>query len=471
MKSNALRVILLLASLALAALALAGCNSRAAFPYDQSLCGNGRIDDNEPCDLIMPGDYWQFHSDLCHNRPQYAGGPTHCTSSCEPNYEFCIDRADCNAFQASGCDSGKSCYFFPESRATGCAAPGGRPPGDRCDDSSQCQPLSMCVDQPMHGKICSLLCDRNAPQCPGGTPCLTGDDFPPPMGYCEHLALECDPITNNMCVYPANCYFFLYLETKVQCAPTADSPSREGQGCGSSDQCYPTLTCINGDCRQLCNTGTECAPGHQCFEGLGFLDYGVCPLGKSCDPVTGAGCRGWLDCNFSEDATGDRFCGQVGQKGEHMYCESRQDCRPGFFCTGLQDENLSQNCHRLCNEQNLCMGGDVCAFFNNEFLPGVCVIPRLCDVLENTGCDPPFTCTIVNDHGNTACMLPGPAQPGEPCNLLRSCVSGQFCDNQGGGNRVCRHTCNRINTIECPTGGNCTQMPWNPELPNVGICK
>ncbi len=456
--------------LALAALAQAGCDSRASFPYDQSLCGNERLDDNEPCDFDKTHNQFLFNGPLCHNAEGFVGGTPACRD-CQIVHEgYCIPYSDCNAFQSSGCDNEKYCYFFPESKATGCAAPGGHAPGDRCDDSSQCQPMSLCVDQPGLGKICSLICDRNDPHCPGNTPCQTNNDFPTPLGYCEHLALECDPITNNRCLSSA-CYFFQHLEPQVQCAPTADSPSREGQDCGSSDQCLPTLTCIEGDCRQLCNIGTPCAPGHTCSEGLGFLDYGVCPEGKSCDPVTGSGCRGWLDCNFADTGTVDRFCGPTGQAPKHSFCEFHGDCQPGLFCTGLQDENQSRNCHPLCNAENQCMGGDVCALYSDEFLPGVCVIPRSCNVLENTGCDPPFECTIVNDHGDLACLLPDNAHKGDPCSLLWSCAPGLFCDNQGNGNRVCREICDVNSTMICNDGTACTHMPWTTTLPQVGVCK
>jgi len=463
-------VTLLVVLPALAALALAGCNSRASLPYDQSLCGNERLDPNEPCDYVKPGEYWQFNTDLCHNRPQYAGGPTHCTSSCEPNYEFCIDRAECNAFQASGCVNGKSCYFFPESHSTGCAAPGGRPPGDRCDDSSQCQPLSMCMENADRGKICSLVCDRNAPQCPGGTHCVAKADFPTPLGYCEHLALTCDPITNDRCEEPAACYFSYFGDPQIQCLAPLGEDYTEGQACVLSNHCMPTLTCIHDGCRVLCNLGAECAPGHTCSESLEFLNYGVCPQGKSCDPVTGDGCRGELACVFSNFPDGNRFCRHPGPLSEGTPCTTTGECGQGLFCSPITSMEWTPTCTPLCSGRKTCLNGKICALSSSDFLPGLCVLPSSCNVLEND-CPTPFFCTIVNDLGDTACVNPGPAQPGEPCDLFRPCVAGQFCDNQGEGNRVCRHTCNLVNTISCPTGGICTDMHWDTGLPDVGVCK
>ena len=185
--------------------------------------------------------------------------------------------------------------------------------------------------------------------------------------------------------------------------------------------------------------------------------------------MTDYGCRGDLACQFSEFSDGNRYCRHPGEVPEGGYCNSDERCAPGLFCSALQSMDGIEVCTPLCSGRKTCLNGNICALESSEFLPGLCVIAQACNPLEND-CPSPSFCTIVNDHGDTACVNPGPAQPGEPCDLFRPCVAAQFCDNQGEGNRICRHLCNSINT-ECPTGGFCTEMSWDPVLPDIGVCR
>jgi len=447
---------------------LSGCNSHASFPYDQSLCGNGQLDPVEACDMDEEHGDLRYNGPSCHDLEGYAGGTPGCVDCRLIHEGYCIPKKPCNAFQSTECPDGAACYFFPESQATGCAPWGGHAPGENCDDSSSCQPMSLCIDVQQKGKICVLMCDRSGPFCPGNTACLNAD-LPYPMGYCEPLELECDPITNNRCIGPEACYFFQELDPQVQCTYRSGNDAVEGEGCGSSEQCLPTLTCVNEQCRVLCNTGAECAPGQPCNEGLGFLDYGVCPVGKSCDPVTGDGCRGGvLACAFGDQYDGNRYCRLPGEVPEGGYCNSDDRCAPGLFCSALQSPDGTEICTPLCSGRKTCLDGKICALGSSDFLPGLCVVPASCSILSND-CPDARVCTIVNSVGETACVNPGPAQANEPCGLYQACGPGLFCDDLGNGNRACRYLCDRYNPPNCPQGGNCAEMFW--EWDQVGVCK
>jgi len=458
---------LLIPLAALLVLVAAGCNSHASFPYDQELCGNGRLDPGEPCDLHSDG-YFVFSGDPRCQDMGHAGGPVLCSGSCTFDFTSCLPTVECNPIDpADPRCPGKTCIFFSESLKTACGPDGELPPGPPCDDSSQCMPASTCVDVPDRGRICSPLCDV-------GTSCMDGQacvdvGWPYDLGYCPPSNLECDPLSNKGCYEFGACYFFGNLEPTVQCTDTSPTPSYEGMGCGSSDQCYPTFTCLGNSCRRLCELGTECIPGVGCDNAnFDFLSYGVCPVRLSCDPVTNQGCPENLSCLFTGSDDGARYCSEHLNNAEGDSCERFADCGPGLHCTDLFETVAGSVCTRYCNEFNPCTD-KICAFYNNPLLPGLCVWESVCNPLTPfSDCQLPLACAIVGDLGQAACVRPGFQQKGAPCSLLTPCAEGLYCDNAGNGLRVCRNLC-YLPPGECPDGSTCAEMFW--PLDSVGVCK
>jgi len=451
-------------------LAVAGCNSSASFPYDQSLCGNEALDDNEPCDFDAQGNPMFSGAKLCHNLDGFAGGPVSCNSNCQINFSGCYPIANCSPYAGSGCNNDAlTCHFFPESMATACTPQGALPIGSFCDDSSQCMDQLMCVADPQGERFCASLCDVGT-GCAGDTQCVDAG-FPSPMGYCPRPQAECDPINNQMCSNPTACYFFPNLVLRVQCIEPGANHAGEGEGCGSSEQCNPTLTCYNGLCRRLCNFGVDCGNGELCDNvGLGFLDYGVCPMGQAgCDPVSGTGCALGTDfCFFNENNDGNTVCAQSEMKPEGDNCNYVNECSPGMVCESFMSEEF-KTCNQLCRIDFPCPAGLSCGFATGD-LPGVCFIEDSCSPLVEGTCGGGTVCTILNDQGEVACLGPGTTAASGPCDLFHLCEVGHFCDNAGSNQRVCRKVCN-IQAPDCGSMGNCEPMPWNPVLPFVGICK
>ncbi|MBU1413338.1 hypothetical protein KKC22_17650, partial [Myxococcota bacterium] len=359
-------------------LAVAGCNSSASFPYDQSLCGNEALDDNEPCDFDAQGNPMFSGAKLCHNLDGFAGGPVSCNSNCQINFSGCYPITNCSPYSGEGCnDDALTCHFYPESMETACTPHRSLPIGSFCDDSSQCMDQLMCVADPQGERFCASLCDVGT-GCAGDTQCVDAG-FPSPMGYCPRPQAACDPINNQMCADPTACYFFQNLEPRVQCTEPGASHSTEGEGCSTSQECNPTLTCFEDVCRRLCNLNTDCENGDFCQDvGLGFLDYGVCPTGQpGCDPVFGTGCPlGDEFCFFNSNNDGSTECAQSEWMPQGDPCGFNYECSPRMVCAMYMNDGL-QFCRHLCNDGYPCDTGLSCGFATG-FLPGVCFGEEAC---------------------------------------------------------------------------------------------
>ncbi|MBU1410889.1 hypothetical protein KKC22_05165, partial [Myxococcota bacterium] len=319
-------------------------------------------------------------------------------------------------------------------------------------------------------RFCASLCDVGT-GCAGDTQCVDAG-FPSPMGYCPRPQAACDPINNQQCSDPAACYFFQYLEPRVQCTEPGANHAGEGEGCVSSEQCNPTLTCFEGLCRRLCNFGVECDSGELCDNvGLGFLDYGVCPMGQAgCNPVSGDGCDNAAEsCFFNSNNDGNTECAQSEMKPQGDTCGFNYECSPGMVCAMYMNDGL-QTCRSLCNDFNPCDAGLSCGFATG-FLPGVCFVEDACSPIDPQTCAGGHVCTLLNDQGKVACLAPGSDTVGEPCDLFHLCQAGYACDNAGSGERVCRKICDRRSPDCAGAGTICEEMPWEADLPFVGICK
>jgi hypothetical protein len=163
-------------------------------------------------------------------------------------------------------------------------------------------------------------------------------------------------------------------------------------GCKANQDCYPVaghLACSptgTGVRNSVCSSGTDCAPGLLCANGL-CLKYcqdgnpngqcaGVCytasgaPYGKCfslCDPLDPTSCQEGgtsgapgsgtgQGCSALAFPSGSRFaCGKAGTGQAGASCGTTTPCAPGFGCNGTQ-------CVRYCdaNAATPCPGGKQC---------------------------------------------------------------------------------------------------------------
>jgi hypothetical protein len=329
--------------------------------------------------------------------------------------------------------------------------------------------LLVCAEDPDVGNFCATLCDVGN-ECVDGQLCVDAG-YPEPMGYCPPTQVACDPVANQQCGASEACYYFNNLEPRVQCTAPGANHAGEGEGCASSEQCNPTLTCFEGTCLRLCHLNLECDNGDLCEDmGFGFLDYGVCPPGPgACNPVSGDGCdNAAMSCYFNPENDGTRACFDSGINNVGQDCGDHFECAPGLVCTDYDFSGVT-TCQALCNDIAPCDATHACGFATG-FLPGVCLKEESCDPFIPETCSGSLTCTILNDLGEVACIQPGVRGFGEDCDLFRPCAAGYGCDNAGSGNRVCRRVCNTEAPDCLGEGTICQPMNW-PALPNVGICK
>jgi hypothetical protein len=82
----------------------------------------------------------------------------------------------------------------------------------------------------------------------------------------------------------------------------------------------------------------------------------------------------------------------------------------------------------------------------------------------------PRGCYVVNDGGDTGCLLPiDSIQDAQRCDLDVECAPGLTCHLEGGPS-FCRHFCGGPGSVACPPGEPCG--PFSATIPSttIGVC-
>jgi hypothetical protein len=134
--------------------------------------------------------------------------------------------------------------------------------------------------------------------------------------------------------------------------------------CTGYNQCDPGMSCIAGNCLQLCNKTGDC-PSGACVNitsgtpPSNIPGYLVCF--EDCDPISPSSTCGAGACNF--DASNDTVCTTAGTGTGAGGCSSTTpfSCAPGYVC--ITTSTSTNECAKWCRVgvSSDCTGGTLCS--------------------------------------------------------------------------------------------------------------
>jgi len=275
------------------------------------------------------------------------------------------------------------------------------PPDERaaCSVEADCTGEEQCVELPDSGRLCTLVCDADAP-CPAGQACVDEGGVLSCVELIESRGL------GQLCVSDREC------ASGACVGPDEFDEFFCAALCALDDECPEEEFCFLADHRRVClrplfpqiSAGAACARGPRecesraCVKVLATDDTGVCVDG--CEPDVG--CDGARNC--VELPGGAHACIEYAVDGES--CESALVCEH-LRC--LTDDDDSQLCTRTCTGDEACLDGWVC---------------------------------IPTQAGDDACMpiREGAGAAGASCASKRDCLSGQ-CAGFGEFGTLCADPC------------------------------
>ena len=424
------------------------CNDDCTINYDActkaDFCGNGRLDKDEACDLLLfSGD----KTTCTEWDSKYTSGNVSCNKDCTINYKACVAGThQCGDGVISGtevCDGTKflgrktSCNtLFPELYSAGkvkCS--------DTCTyDTSEC--IAWCGNGSVNGKV-GEVCDHSA----------EGDKFPTGSNTCEKVVgsgstgiLKCAPncksIDTSGCSIDASCG-----NDKIDNGEECDGSLIPGNktSCSDWDETYTAgqVTC-NANCTlnyQLCQSAGSCGngtlDGDEVCDGTKFLnnktschtlfpdlyEKGQVTCTDSCEYDTSA-CLSWCGngsvngkvgevCDHSAD--GDKFptssntCEKVVGQGSTGTLACSNDCKTIITAGCTQGAFCGDG---ILNNQESCDGSmfldnkTTCAAWDSKYTSG--------EVLCDTLCGIDFSHCLPNKTNSGDTDVPGQPEPGNP---------------------------------------------------------
>ncbi|KAG7130715.1 hypothetical protein HYQ45_010512 [Verticillium longisporum] len=355
------------------------------------------------------------------------------------------------------------------------------------------------------GSVCTILTGDTGtctpevpntctPDCPTGTTCIAGQCLP------------------QVCTLPELTRFTMKRQVQADCP--------DGFTCtavtGNTGTCTPT---VPATCSPACSTGTTCV-GTLCVPQSCTVSVGIprakrqiqgdCPEGFECDVIaggvgtcqpvtqpancgdTGGPCTGGLICvdidvgGISADVCIlPRFCAPVLNTG----CDAGETCRlqvggggltacvadtppPGLTCSPACDSTetctapISGTGPNTCEPNTItpancgdtggpCTGGLICVDADvGGISADICILPRLCIPIGNTGCDVGETCRLQLGGGSLTACVPNTPPAGLTC--TPACDSTETCTApvSGTGPNTCEPNAAAANCGD--TGGPCT---------------
>jgi cysteine-rich repeat protein len=288
------------------------------------LCGNGALEEGEPCD-----DGNTANGDCCSSTCQFEAAASTCNdgSVCTSN-DACDGAGVCVGGSSLDCDDGNICTTDTCDSSAGC---GHTDNTDVCDDGNACTFSDSCS-----GGTCGGL----TVTCDDGNACTT--DSCDPASGCVHTnnTAACDD--GNACTSGDTC-------GGGTCQGGAAVTCDDGNVC-TTDSCDSATGCVYTNNTAACDDGNACTSddtcgGGGCHGGLTITcnDDNACTT-DSCDPASGcvytnntAACDDGNACT-----TGDTCGGGTCDGGATVTCEDDNECttdtcNPG---TGCQHEAI-----------------------------------------------------------------------------------------------------------------------------------
>lgn len=150
-------------------------------------------------------------------------------------------------------------------------------------------------------------------------------------------------------------------------------------------------------------------------------------------------------CQVTTNSEGERLamCVPGGTGVDSDPCVKSADCAAGYACVG--DKNAGVCRSYCCIDPEACGDGTYCGVLPARdpgqsdpdalFLLPVCIPAVDCELLPSAGttnrCADGLMCAIVRADGTTACVIPGVAGDGEPCEAVEPgqspCAEGFVC--------------------------------------------
>ncbi len=347
-----------------------------------------------------------------------AEGP-HCGQSCNGGND-CPEDYDCYELQGGGTPQ---CVPFNQH----CKNVGGNiPVGTFCFDHSTCA-SGYCLVLP-ESAVCTQQCNAVAGTgCPQGMGCVGNDQ----QGICYPKG---DVPIGGDCESPSDCQTIL-------CIGIGQGKGVCTQKCTSDAQCPGSLSCAGGFCVEAgnkafgedCDTSLDCASFY-CPQFLGYCSdqcesNADCPPGIQCE-LGFAGSVGYCDA------------GATGEVGDTCG-PGAKECVQGLFCFYLTAEATLGKCEEKCDARyDNCSGGKFCEWVYQDWSQKVVGVCR-------------------NDNGGGG--------PGAACGGSSLCRPDLVCADTDGLGPACRHDCNAVNTLGCPSGHTCVALNL-PDDPKLGAC-
>ncbi|KAL9941911.1 hypothetical protein ACHAO5_008500, partial [Verticillium nonalfalfae] len=363
------------------------------------------------------------------------------------------------------CGTGTTCVgtvCVPQSCTVSVAIPrakrqvqGDCPEGFECDSIvggvGTCQP----VTQPTN-------CGDTGGPCTGGLICVDVDVGGISADVCI-LPQFCVPVLNTGCDAGETCRLQVGGGGLTACVPDTPTGLTCTPACGSTETCTAPIsgtgpnTCEPNNTPANCgDTGGPCSGGLICVDvDVGGISADVCILPQFCVPVLNTGCDAGETCRLQVGGGGLTACVPDTPTGLTCTpaCGSTETCTAPISGTGpntCEPNNTPANCGDTggpCDSGLICVDADV-----GGISADICILPRVCIPIGNTGCDVGETCRLQIGGGSlTACV------PNTPVGLTctPACGSTETCTApvSGTGPNTCEPNTAPVNCGD--TGGPC----------------
>jgi hypothetical protein len=206
----------------------------------------------------------------------------------------------------------------------------------------------------------------------------------------------------------------------------------------------------------------------------GASDAGrVC--GGSCDPLVTHACGAGMRCTFTHGTT---LCAPatdagLGRAGDP--CQAEDACGPGLACFATMTGSPGQCVPVCCPWASSCSAsqrcrGDGTLIDAQATAWGRCLPPLACDLAHpDRTCAAREGCYIVDQMGDTECLIAGNVPGGGACGAPSDCTPGYTC--AGLTARTCVQICFLASTAPhqgCGATSHCEAQSYSPA--GTGIC-
>ncbi|KAG7107023.1 hypothetical protein HYQ44_013589 [Verticillium longisporum] len=429
-----------------------------------------------------------------HNGQWYNfGRPSSCgDKSCGPNSfccgNTCLPLGGGSEFEGcgSGCSNGEFCYR-DSCRPIYIGQPGGGPDGEYVFDcpcgDTVCGLDEVCIG----GAVCVDLTPGNPGSCgsygacPPSFICLKDTCVPGGGGGGDGEPGVCNPTCANdeRCVDGA----CVLLSQPGRCDPACEGDDSCLNGsCTVSVGIPRAKRQIQGDCPEgfecdviaggvgTCqpvtqpancgDTGGPCTGGLICVDiDVGGISADVCILPRFCAPVLNTGCDAGETCRLQVGGGGLTACvADTPPPGLTCSpaCDSTETCTAPISGTGPNTCEPNTITPANCGDTGgPCTGGLICVDADvGGISADICILPRLCIPIGNTGCDVGETCRLQLGGGSLTACVPNTPPAGLTC--TPACDSTETCTApvSGTGPNTCEPNAAAANCGD--TGGPCT---------------